>query len=259
MGETVVVKGIALILAAGCCAAQDASINVYSEFRRIDPFGRIVTPDRGGNPREILSPAVARNAYASFRIAVKLPKNTPTWLYIQQNPELFGVRLYREQYTKVRQEWIPDGLQPVKAPAFVILPDLASPIAGQNTQSYWLDLWVPGDAPVDRVRVQVVIKAGEDWIQYPMEVRVVGSVAEGLTPLPMAMPALRGPITGAWLAGWTALPGPAREGPLTVRRVVMRNARQDRALAEAASAPEPPEGGDPEWPLDWRRKVLRGR
>jgi hypothetical protein len=248
-----------LILAAWSCAAQDASLSVFSEFRRIDPYGRIVAYDRGGKPREVLSPAVARNAYASFRIAIRLPKDTPTWLYIQQNPERFRAHLYREQYTKAGKEWIPDELQPVKAPCFLILPDTASPIADQTTQSYWLDLWVPADAPVERVRVQVVIKVEEDWIQYPMEVRVTGRIVPGPAPLPNALPPFRQSMAQVWRTGWTAAAEPAPGGELTIRGLVIRNARQDRALAESSAPPTPPQSADPEWPLDWRRRLLHAR
>jgi hypothetical protein len=239
---------LALILAAWSCAAQDASLNVFSEFRRIDPYGRIVTADQGGKPREILSPAVARNA-----------KETPTWLYIQQNPEHFRVDLYREQYVKAGKEWIPDGLQPVKAPCFLVLPEPGTAIPGQKTQSYWLDLWIPADAPVERVRVQVVIKVDENWIQYPMEVRVVDLVSPGRAPLPSEIPRLAQSMAQTWLGGWTAPPGPAPEAELSVRHLLMRNARQDRALADAALPPAEPSSSDPEWPLDWRRSLLHAR
>ena len=199
---------------------------------------------------------MARNAYASFRIAVTLPKETPTWLYIQQNPEAFRADLYREQYTKVGKEWIPDALQPVKAPCFLILPETPPHIAGQNTQSYWLDLWVPADAPVERVRVQVVIKVAEDWIQYPMEIRVVERTVPGPAPLANTLPSIRQSMAHTWLGGWMAPPSPAPDGELTVRGLVMRNARQDRALAESSTPPAPPKGADADWPLDWRRRLL---
>ena len=51
-------------------AAQ--TVTVYSEFTRIDPFGDVVRADPGAKPpREILSPAIPRNAVSSFHIVVE--------------------------------------------------------------------------------------------------------------------------------------------------------------------------------------------
>src|ERR1017187_5385935 len=59
-----------LIAAAAIAAAQ--TVTVYSEFTRVDPFGQVVRADRGANePREILSPAIARNALSSFHVVVE--------------------------------------------------------------------------------------------------------------------------------------------------------------------------------------------
>src|ERR1039458_368408 len=62
---------ILLLTYAAPLAAQ--SLQIYSEFQRIDPYGRIVPVDRSEYPREILSPELARNAPASFHVAGTLP------------------------------------------------------------------------------------------------------------------------------------------------------------------------------------------
>lgn len=250
---------IAWILLAGSCAAQQASIDVYSEFRRVDPYNRVVGADRGGKVRELISPAVVRNAWASFRIAVTVPRDKPSWLYIQQNPERFRVRLYRELYTKVGSEWIPDGLQAVQAPCMLLLPEASSGIPDQRTQSYWLDLWIPGGAPVERVRLQAVLKAGENWIQYPMEIRVVEAQLRNTVGAAGVVPSVARPIREAWKAGWSAKAGGSRTPELTVRHLIARNGRQDHSLSGLEAPPEPPSSADPEWPLDWRRRMLQRR
>src|SRR5260370_42579381 len=51
-------------------AAQPLS--VYSEFARIDAKGNVTSPE---SPREILSPALARNAFATFQVVVQAPEN----------------------------------------------------------------------------------------------------------------------------------------------------------------------------------------
>ena len=48
-------------------------LEIYSEFQRVDPFGRIISNDRAQRPREILSPAIPRNGFASFHIVVTAP------------------------------------------------------------------------------------------------------------------------------------------------------------------------------------------
>src|SRR2546428_82444 len=84
------------LLACGLLPAQE--LKVWSEFQRIDPFGEVVAVDRVEHPREILSPAVARNAFVSFHVAVTVPENTPSFLYLQQNPEWLKITMYKEEF-----------------------------------------------------------------------------------------------------------------------------------------------------------------
>src|SRR5207245_4301153 len=69
-------------------------------------------------------------------------------------------------------------LEETKIPTFGMLPYPPAPILGQTTVSYWLDVRVPADAPVRRARLEVLMKVGNRWVIYPMEVRV----AEAQTP-----------------------------------------------------------------------------
>ena len=98
-----------LLVMAGTLAAQ--SIDIYSELSRVDPFGEIVPADRGGAPREILSPAVARNAWASFHVVISAPPKTTYLLYVVTNPlNACRVALYKEHFEKTLAGWVPDRL-----------------------------------------------------------------------------------------------------------------------------------------------------
>src|ERR1700735_5555602 len=57
-----------LLLLAHVVPLAAQSVKIYSEVQRIDPFGQIVPIDRSDHPREILSPALLRNAHSTFHI-----------------------------------------------------------------------------------------------------------------------------------------------------------------------------------------------
>jgi hypothetical protein len=202
----------------------------------VDPFGNVVSVDRTPQPREVLSPAVARNAFASFHIAATAPEREPFFVYVQTNPpDIFQITLYKELYVKTDAGWIPDVLEQVKLPAFDTLPYLPQPIPGQNTVCYWMDIWVPAKTEVQRVRLEVLMKVGRGWIMYPMEVRVTPAVAPTIPVKKAALP----PVTAR---ADTAVYGPfrnflchahepGRKERLSVRELIHRNAVQDLALA----------------------------
>src|SRR5688500_14681849 len=86
-------------------------VHIYSEFQRVDPIGSIVPQDRGVAPREILSPAVLRNAYASFHVIVTAPPNTLYFLSVQTNPaDIFKIKLYRKTFARTRSGFVSHGL-----------------------------------------------------------------------------------------------------------------------------------------------------
>ncbi len=218
------------------------TLQVYSEFQRVDPYGTILQIDRARNPREILSPAVARNAYFSFQIAVTAPPNTNYFLYVLTNPgDLFSVKLYREQFVQRNEQWIPDTLEPVRLPCFGTMPDAELGLPHQTTRLYLLDVWVPPETLVRRVRLEVLLKTG-GWVVAPMEVRVVAArvpdVSGTATPEPgdplppveaRADASVWGPIS-RFLSG--APENPTRDFP-TLRDIIRRNAAQDMAMARA--------------------------
>src|SRR5579859_2115772 len=75
---------VALLFSVALVRGQD--IRIYSEFQRIDPFGDVVPFDRGTPPREILSPAIARDGHLSVHVVVTAPANTNYFLYAAANP-----------------------------------------------------------------------------------------------------------------------------------------------------------------------------
>ncbi len=224
-------RAAVFLLLAGPVLAQ--SLRVLSEFQRVDPFGEVVAADRTPQPREILSPGVARNAFASFQIAATVPERTPFFLFVQTNPpDIFQISLYEELYVKTAAGWIPDALEPAKTPAFGALPYLPSPIPKQNTLSYWLDLWVPADAPVQRVRLEVLMKIGQGWVMYPMEVRVLQAVSPTVPEHHAALPPLTARV-GPFRNFLCNARETGRDERLSARRLIRRNALQDIELARS--------------------------
>ncbi len=194
----------ALLLAfAGPLAAQEIeSLRLYSEFQRIDPFGNVVTADRGQASREIISPGIARGGYFTLHVAVTGAPKAMFFLAVQANPpDVLRWKLYREQYTRKGEEWVPEGLTELRPPYF---STLASPeIENQTTQSYLVDVFVPAETAPGRLRLEVLAKTDTWWI-CPMEVRVLPAVIP-----PHDVPAAA-----------------------TISAVLRRNARQDEELAK---------------------------
>jgi hypothetical protein len=226
------------ILASFPLSAQ--SLRVYSELAQIDSSGEVTSPRM---PREILSPALARNAFTSFQIVVQVKPGTPYWLHVGENPEdAVKVTLYRRNG---------DRLEPV-----------SSPYHGDTTQVIRLDLWVDRNAAVRRIKVEPQLDVNDDWVQYPMEARVMdATVPDGPWPEGAATPAA---AMKAFLCG-SPLLTTVGESEFRLR---FRNAQQDVALAARAPktdllrliggcAATPPD--DPEWYLRIRDYLYRMR
>ncbi len=198
------------VLAAGALCAQN--IQVYSEFAQFNDAGEVVAPAK---PREILSPAVARNAFSSFQIAIQVPKGTRFLVYIAQNPDdAAKITLYRRRTDKLER--------------------IELPYSGESSQVLWMDLWIDANAPVRRVKIEPQVGVDGDWITYPMELRVM----EPVVPMPSA-PTQRvaSPfeIMRAFLCGTELLP-PSARGSFAAE-LLSRNAQQDVALTASGSAP----------------------
>jgi hypothetical protein len=229
---------VVLLLAClpGASLLDAQRVQVFSEFRRVGPDGDIVEQDRAGRPREIVSPAIPRNGFSSFRLVLTPPPGKPFVLHIGQNPDdLLQITLHRELPVKSGSRWVPDKLERVSLPvtAFVPLPGAGQPET--NCLTYWMDIWTPASTPVRRIRVEVQLNVGDDWTIYPLEVRVqpaeipnpvVTSGALGAVTAPSSESAF-GPLQ-SFLCGKNEKPN--SNGP-AIRELIRRNAAQDMALA----------------------------
>ena len=212
-----------------------AQVTVLSEFQRLDPFGQVVPEDRQDSSREILSPAVARNAFASFRVVVDIPAGKPYYLAIGLNPDdAVKVQVYKEVFAHQEDgRWIPDELTPVDLPYQGKMGDQGIP--GQKVDTFWLDVFVPRNAKVERIKVDPQLHIDGRWLSYPMEVRVVAAQVEGNLPPPGSTAPLHFPVDASAQRVWRQkfckiTENSSLSNTLTIRSLVERNARQDAAL-----------------------------
>lgn len=261
-----------LVLAAVPLAAQ--TLEVRSEFLRPGPFGNTVTSDATARPREILSPGVVRNGYASYHLVVRgAPMNY--FLFAATNPPVVRLALYKEEFVKVGDAWIPDPLVPVRRmPEFGVIPDPEAVIPHQTARAYLLEVWVPPETTPGGLRLEVQLKSG-GWTVWPMEIRVLRArVPDVRVPVTSALPAISEPSDEAAmtvLLDHLGKPGPrqspaAQTVPASLREVIRRNAGQDLALAESldqkvlgaalrTALDKAPRGG--EWYLSVRDLIYR--
>jgi hypothetical protein len=225
-----------------CGSAWAQPLSVYSELARIDATGKVVAPE---TPREILSPALARNAFTSFQVVVQVPKGTQYQLYIAQNPEnSVRVTLYRENGDRL----------------VLVNP----PVEADSTQVFWMDVWTDRSAPVERIKVEPQLHVNSDWVIYPMEGRVMNAtVPDGKWPQGLSTPAevMRSFVCTSRLSVATPQGTEA-----TIPALRFRNAQQDLALAAKVPKAElqqrfgpcaAPVPADPEWYFRIRDYLFR--
>lgn len=278
-------KFSALLLLVGLsCFAQ--RVLVYSPLTRIGPDGDVVQADKGtSEPRAILSPGVPRNGVTPLRVVVELDKPEPFWLDIGQNPEnAVKARLYRENFVETPLGFMPDTLTEVSIPYRGFESDFRLP--GQKAVTFWLEMGVPKDAPVDRIKVEpeLYVESIKDWLVYPMEIRIQEPVlpnSGSVVRRTAAEPAVTAPADAAIFpvicADLLSAHPKLNEssGQFTTRELLRRYAQQDFALMKQRSeldplfrkvagtdrktwcaAPKTPPTG-PEWYLRLRDAVYR--
>lgn len=238
------------LMAAAALDLGGQSLIISSEFVRYTPDGVVVSADKAEKQRELLSPAVARNAHFTFRATVVFPRGegpgevrpvaAPYTLHIAQNPEDSAqITLYQELYAPSGAEWVPDRLKPVD------LPHGAAFDKGQTAQSYLVDLFIPASSPANqRFRIEVQFHRGDGWVIYPMEIRVRQAAVDavirpaGVLP-PISQPLFRvieGPLRNySCTDKSSALPQAALE---TGRALLLRNILEDLNLARQREAAE---------------------
>ena len=140
------------ILAVALLAQLPAEVRVTSEFVA------------NGPGREILSPALPRNATTKFHLTIAAPALTEFKLWIGQNPEgALDIEVLR------------DG-RAMALPYTSVVPP------GESALTLEMRIRVPGDAPVRRMKVEPEAWIDERWINYPMEVRIVKATVPGGPP-----------------------------------------------------------------------------
>ena len=207
-----------LLLSLLAAALPGQPLRVFSEFVRFGPDGE---PSLPSSPREILSPAMARNSFATYQILVKGGSGSSSSLWVGQNPEnSFQVTLYREKAGRLLK--------------------VNEPVEIQGTEVIWMDVWVSRDTPVARIKLEPELYINQDWIIYPMEVRVVEATVPDGPARPngaaTAMDVMRTIVCGTKLDTAGAL----RDAPeqATPAGFSSRNALADVALAQKAPKDE---------------------
>jgi hypothetical protein len=242
-------SAIVALCASAIGHAQE--IRLYSEFERFDPFGSPVASDRDPAPREILSPAVARNGHLSLHVVITGPAGTNYLLYIGSNPpDILRVKLYREYFTACGNDFCPDWLVEQNSPTFGAIPefrhDLARPAMDrQTTRCYLLDIWAPPDTPPRRVRIEALLKTGT-WQVAPLAVRVLEPVIPDpvTTDVADVAPLDESSSTTAQIQLVRYLAGLRIEFPARILRVgdvIQRNAAEDMLLARSFNTGPLPE------------------
>ncbi|MCP5119655.1 MAG: hypothetical protein GY953_53330 [bacterium] len=222
------------LLLATTLAAQ--TLQVYSEFRRVDPFGEIVASDSEGRPREILSPLLARGAHATFHLVVTAPQGKIYYLYVSANPEhAVDVTLYKAMFSKHDGAWIPDRLLEVKSPYTSHVPDRYHGIPNQTAEVFVIDLWVPSNANPGRMKLDAQLGVDDRWLTYPMEIRISDIVAPLVLTTHRALAPTTAPSDTTILSPLREYlcrePEKGRKGPPSIRQFIRRNTLEDIAIA----------------------------
>jgi hypothetical protein len=234
---------IGLLLCCGAACAQE--INIYSEFERFDPFGRVVTQDRDLRAREVLSPAVPRNGHLSVHVVVRARGGTNYFLYAGSSPpNILRVKIYREHFARCGDDYCPDFLTEQRSPSFGAMPESSHDLPDQTTRCYLFDIWVPPNTIPRRVRIEALLKVGI-WMVAPMEVRVIAPVvpesgglpvAEDIAPLTAPSSATAQRQLLRYLGG---LPPEMPPGILRLRDIIQRNAAEDMLVARSRRVRSP--------------------
>jgi hypothetical protein len=254
------------------------SVEIYSEFQRVDPYGNIVDADKGSSPREILSPAVPRNRHVSFHVAVTVPPGENFFLFVVPNPlDACGVEMYREHFVQTAHGWIPDTLSELHSlPEFGIMPDPDQAIPGQNTRVYLLDLWIPPTASPPGFRIEVQMKMGYFYVR-PLEIRIIpvdvpnppAAGHRSKDPLPEVEAGAALSAAGALKGYFSGRIADRDEKPSTIREIIRRNAMEDMMLAGSLDSRQTgpkemkrfwksiPTGPEGEWYLRIRDYIYR--
>ena len=216
----------ALFSLAVSVSAQE--LYVRSEFQRVGVDGKVIQQDKVERPREILSPAFARNGFASYILTANIPAGIEYTLDVGQNPEdSVRVVFYRQHYNP---NGIPDRLEKATLP-------VQGKAAKEEHLTFWMDLYVANNAPVRRLKIEIQLWVGDRWILYPMEARLVEAQIPAFQPKFWGLPAPEARADAAMISPWRdhlcrPLKSEFQPQETTIRLLQQRNVQQDVALAK---------------------------
>lgn len=164
-----------LVLFTTPCLAG-AALEMLPEYARPDPFGGLVAPDEGARGAPVVLRG-ARGGWISLQLVVKLPEPGPYRLDVRLKAPDGGIQveLFREWFHWVprQKRYYPDALVPVSLPVSSRLPEPDNRIENQTAQAYWVDLWIPKDAPAGVVRGEARLEAQGRTERLPFELEVL--------------------------------------------------------------------------------------
>jgi len=201
---------------------------VRSEFQRVGADGNVIPQDKVERPREILSPALARNGFASYMLTASIPAGIDYTLEVGQNPEdSVRVVLYRQHYNP---NGIPDRLEKATLP-------VQSKTMKEEHLTFWMDLYVANEAPVRRLKIEVQLWVGDRWVIYPMEARLVAAQIPPFQLKFWGLPAPEARADAAMISPWRdhlcrPLKSEFQPTETTIRVLQQRNIQQDVALTK---------------------------
>jgi len=164
-----------------CSTAHAWQLQIYNEFVRVGPDGKVLSQDWHGQPP---------GPFQAARIAVSGPRNGHISLVIVVSDETGGkfsldvrrvgqpavrLELYRAWYHKKKgaDEFVPDALVPVKVPVTFSLPAEDNRVAGQKAQMFWLDAWIEKHAQPGPATIEVTLQADSRQITKAIEIQVL--------------------------------------------------------------------------------------
>lgn len=171
-----------LLLGRGAYGAQ---LQALPEFLRPDPFGGIVTADRGQSNllgsvydrHHAVALEGGRGGYVSFQLVVSSAKPAGYTLSVRFTGPV-QADLFREwfHYTLPQKTYYPDALVPVQSPYRAQLPDLDNHIANQTARAFWVDLWIPPDAAPGIYSGSATLEVSGKRSSLPIKLKVIAAV-----------------------------------------------------------------------------------
>ncbi|MBI3472235.1 MAG: hypothetical protein HY013_12840, partial [Candidatus Solibacter usitatus] len=157
-------------------AATLATLQMWPEFARPDPFGAVVSQDRSAATPDLNRVEGARGGYVSFHLVVKTQGDYSLSFEIGGGKLQAG--LYREwfHFTDSDKKYYPDALIPVTLPYKSRLPEPDNRIPQQTAQAFWVDVWISPEAAPGLYRATATLAAGGRSVQLPLQIQVLGAV-----------------------------------------------------------------------------------